>query len=63
VSQFEKVGYGDLILVDFNTQLEAHHSYKDWQLSEYKIVGFCKKDENTNIVKISIPGFGVKELN
>lgn len=63
VSQFEKTGYSDLILVDFNTHLKSHHSYRDWKLSEYKVVGFCKKDENTNVVKIDIPGFGIKELN
>ena len=62
ISQFEKFGYGNIVMVDFNSHFEAHHSFKDWQLSEHKIVGFCKKDDNSKNVEIDIPGFGVKEL-
>lgn len=62
-SQFEKVGYESLKLMDFDGFLKAHPAYQDWRLFAHKSYGFCKKDLNTNPVKIKIPGYAPQKVN
>ena len=60
--EFEKVGYERHTLTDFSDNLFAHHAYRDWRLFSHKLFGFCKKDLNTNPIKIRVPGFSPKIL-
>lgn len=54
-SQLEKNNLEFYSIPQFVTYLQAHYSYQDWHMKNYKIQGFCQK-ENSSEVKVTLPG-------
>jgi hypothetical protein len=53
-------GYDDVVLNTFSSYLKSHPSATDWRLSNYKIMGYCKRSPSrmdTANLAINFPGF------
>lgn len=57
VNQIEDAGLREVSIPDFKANLKSHDNFRDWRLSQYKVVGFCQEDPNDKDLVISIPGF------
>ena len=61
--QMMKNGFDDIVLNHFGSYLENHATYKDWNLGNYRIAGFCKRHpttfgkENEDKILVNFPSF------
>ena len=63
-AQFEKMGFVEKTIPDFEENFKAHNNYSDWRLYEYKVHGFClpKSQAENSDIAISIPGYSTQTL-
>ena len=64
--QMKLNGYDDVVLNNFSAFLKSHPQATDWRLSNYKVVGYCKRSPtrlNTSNVAINFAGFQNLELD
>lgn len=57
IQQFVQKGYEEMVLVDFSHELQAHQGFRDWRLTDHKIMGICAKPQAQKPVEIEMPGF------
>lgn len=55
--QFTRAGYDEMILVDFADEVRSHQGFKDWRLSQHKILGLCRRAEAKSPISLHLPGF------
>lgn len=67
--QIVDLGYEEVSILDFKTNMAAHDIYGQWHLNNHKFSGFCYKHKsNKNIsvipkqIPISLPGFKTQNI-
>jgi hypothetical protein len=57
VNQIDSIGVKKVGIQDFKENLKAHENFRDWRLTQHKVVGFCRPESLKEDIVISIPGF------
>ena len=57
VSEIEKSGLKEMIILDFSNHFKAHPNTQDWNLSKHKVLGFCGTSSKKNNISLNLPGF------
>lgn len=63
--QMKLNGYDDVIINNFANYFKSHPSAVEWKLTNYKVLGFCKRAPsrlNPKRVQINFPGFSELEV-
>lgn len=60
--QITKAGYRDVIILDFAREFKSHQGFKDWRLSQHRIIGLCSNSEDDRPVELSLPGYTPQEV-
>lgn len=58
--QMKLNGYDDVVVNNFGAYLKTHPTAQDWRLSNYKIMGYCKRSPSrlgTTNLAINFPSF------
>lgn len=59
-------GYDDVVLNNFATYLKTHPSSVEWRLTNYKVLGYCKRAPtrmDTEAIVINFPSFKSSEIS
>jgi hypothetical protein len=63
LAQLNEQGVEEKSIIDFSYELKAHQNFKDWNLSEHKIIGLCQTKKNSESLTLTLPGFKKSSLN
>jgi hypothetical protein len=64
--QMKLNGYDDVVLNSFASYLKVHPSAVDWRLTNYKVLGYCKRAPtrmDSQALGINFPSFGYLEVD
>jgi hypothetical protein len=62
VSEIEKSGLREMIILDFSHQFKAHQNAQDWNLTKHRVVGFCARNAKKIDISLNLPGFKTQSL-